>query len=124
MAKVPLTKAGVQTKLSELYALPQKDLDAEALEVATDFKNWIEKTFELSADEKHYLTTATDEFTRFLGSILYPGIRNRLPIKFKPAKTVRAAKRFETKTTYDFNFNWTDKSLLHETDIALEIYYE
>lgn len=123
MAKLPLTKEGVDTKLRELYALPQKDLDTQAFEIATDFKQWIGDSFDLTTDEQNYLRTADDDFVRLLSSVIFAGVRNRLPLKFTPPKSIKAAKRFDTKSQFNFNYLWGGK-LDKTTELDLEIYYE
>jgi len=76
----PLTTAGVQDLMNELYALPQPELQLEADAIGADFRLWIKKHFELSETQIQYLdgidqrwiNTAAEESKYFL--------ENRLPI--------------------------------------------
>lgn len=122
MAKVPLTTAGVQIKQNELFALEQDALDLEANAAVADFRAWINTHFELTAEESGYLETADENFIRLLSSVVFVGVRNRLPMDFAKSPVILAAKRFETKATIDFNYLWggtIDKS----TDIKLDVVY-
>lgn len=122
MAKVPLTEKGAQTKQNELFSLAQTELDAHAIALATDFRTWIGENFELSADQQDYLNSADDDFLRLLSSVVFTGIRNRLPINFTVSPITLAAKRFETKARLDFDYEWGG-SIEKSIDINLEIIY-
>lgn len=122
MAKVPLTTSGVQTKQAELFAMDQSKRDLEANAVVADFRLWITKNFELGTNEQNYLASANEDFIRMLSSIVFVGIRNRLPIDFIRSPVIKAAKRFEAKSVVNFNYLWGggfDKS----SDIQLNIIY-
>jgi len=123
MAKVPLTSDGVRAKETELFALDQTALDAEAYALATDFRQWIDANFELTTEELDYLESANEEFIRLLSSIVFVGVRNRLPIGFVKSTIVTAVKRFETKANFEFNYQWGGE-LEKVTDIKLDIVYE
>lgn len=123
MEKVPLTASGVQTKQAELFALDQTRLDLEANALVTDFRSWITKHFELGVNEQNYLASANEDFIRLLSSIVFVGVRNRLPIDFIKSPVIKAVKRFDVKSAVNCNYLWGggfDKS----SDIKLNIIYQ
>src|SRR5690554_889841 len=122
MAKVPLTTDGVQMKATELFALDQLDLDVEAYALATDFREWIDTNFELSTDELEYLESADEDFIRMISSVVFVCVRNRLPIDFAKSPITLAAKRFETKATFDFDYQWGG-TVEKATDVKLDVVY-
>jgi len=122
MAKVLLTTAGTEVKLDELFALGQPELDAQAMAVATDFIGWINDNFELSAQEQNYLVSADEDFMRLLSSIVFVAVRNRLPVNFTKSPITLAVKRFETTSSFNFDYQWG--GVLEKTsNIKLNIVY-
>lgn len=122
MAKVPLTTAGTEAKLDELFALAQPELDAQAMTVATDFIGWINDNFELSTQEQSYLGSADEDFMRLLSSIVFVAVRNRLPVNFTKSPITLAVKRFETAASFNFGYQWGG-TLEKTSDINLDIVY-
>lgn len=122
MAKQPLTTSGVANKQEELFALEQHHLDIETQSLINDFKLWISNHFELSTSEQGYLGSADESFIRLLSSIVFVGVRNRLPIDFSKTPITLGVKRFETTSSFDFVYEWggtTNKT----THIKLDIVY-
>ena len=122
MAKVPLTTAGVQEKQAELFALAQPQLDAQAFALTTDFRTWVGDNFELSSQEEAYLSSADDNFIRLISSIVFVSVRNRIPIEFTKSTIVTAVKRFDTRSKFDFSYQWGG-TLTSDTDVKLDIVY-
>jgi len=55
MPKLPFTKAGMQQKLQELYALDDGQLTVAARAIANDLGDWLDKSFNLSPAQKNYI---------------------------------------------------------------------
>jgi len=66
--KQPFTPAGVTAKTTELYALSDSLLAAEADAVASDFRSWVNANFTLSTPQSAFLAGINDYAARYYGS--------------------------------------------------------
>jgi len=123
MAKQSLTTSGVANKQEELFALEQHHLDIEAQALITDFRVWISNHFELSSSEQGYLASADQNFIRLLSSVVFVGVRNRLPIVFSKTPITLGVKRFETTSSFNFAYEWGG-TVNNSTHIKLDIVYQ
>lgn len=80
MPKQPMTPAGVQSKLAELYSLSQTALQTEALTVQDFFKQWIKANFTLTIEQDEYLENLGDQIAAYFGSQCSICFSNKLPI--------------------------------------------
>lgn len=76
----PFTPAGVSAKISELYALSDSLLFAQADSVESDFGNWIKANFSLTAAQITYLSGMSSHVTKYFGSQCSMAFRSRLSI--------------------------------------------
>ena len=63
----PLTSRGVSELLENLYALPDNDLELQAIEIKTNFRSWVEKNFSLSQGQINYLNAMPDNSVQYFG---------------------------------------------------------
>ncbi len=122
MAKATLTQEGIKQKEDELFTLSQEKLDAEAFALASDLRSWITDHFDLTLQEQAFLKSADEEFIRLLSSIVFVSVRNKIPVKFKKSPIITAAKRFDTKSVFNFDYLWGG-SLNRDNSVDLEIIY-
>lgn len=80
MAQVPFTTAGVQQKQTELYALPDSQLTAQADLIRADFRQWIKDNFTLDTAQQTYLDGIDDRWIQLASAQSAFAIQNRLPI--------------------------------------------
>lgn len=80
MTKSPLSPAGVQSKMDELYSLNELQLHTEAMAIQADFKAWVKENFFLSVKQQAYLEQLNDQATAYFGSQCSLCFSNRLPI--------------------------------------------
>lgn len=76
----PLTPDGVQAKLSELYALPDVELVAQADLIAADFRLWVTNNFILNPAQKDYIDGMNADASRYFGLQCSICFHHRLPI--------------------------------------------
>lgn len=82
MSKFPLTTAGVQDLMNELYALPQSELQLEADAVGADFRLWVKNHFELSETQIVHLDGIDERWVNDAAESTKHFLENRLPIGF------------------------------------------
>lgn len=80
MTKEPLTPSGVQQKTTDLYALSDPLLLAEADMIRTDFRTWIQDNFLLNNDQQTYLNNIDDQFIQLASCQTGFAVENRLPV--------------------------------------------
>ncbi|AZA95617.1 hypothetical protein [Chryseobacterium shandongense] len=80
MAKQPMTPAGVEDKITELYLLSDTALAAEADAVQGDFKQWVKDNFTLRTDQEDYLDDLNERISTYFGSQCSICFINKLPI--------------------------------------------
>src|ERR1700744_4519113 len=80
MALQPFTPDGVNAKISELYALPDADLQAQAGEVRNDFNTWLADNFDLDAAQQSYFDTMDSRWKQFTADNASFAIANRRPV--------------------------------------------
>lgn len=82
MSKFPLTTAGVQDLINQLYALPQPELQIEANAVGSDFRLWVKTHFDLSATQEEYLEKIDQQWIDDASYSTKRFLENRLNIEF------------------------------------------
>lgn len=80
MQKVPFTPAGVSDLLTQIYALPDPQLQQEAAACAANFRSWIENNFVLDVSQLAFLENIDDQFIAAAASEVQYFILGRLPI--------------------------------------------
>lgn len=101
----PLTTAGVQAKLSELYALTNNQLESEANNARNNLIAWLNNHFSLTAEQSSYLSVIDANFVGLISSEISFALRYRLEIIFKPSpppptKLSKLIHRNNKMTTY------------------------
>lgn len=81
MAKEPFTPTGVADKLTALYALSDPALEAEAVAIETDIKDWIGDNFNLTGAQTGYLAGLNSDFMDEMGAECALCFRNKLDIE-------------------------------------------
>jgi len=83
MEKQPLTPTGVSEFVSQLYALPDVFVAAEAEQVAADFRLWLAGRFELTPRQQDFITHGLDAaFIDFVQARIPFAFLNRLPVSY------------------------------------------
>lgn len=77
----PFTPAGVAQKMTDLYALSNNDLSAEANSVRTDMKAWLAVNFILNTAQHTWLTEVDDQFFSFAAPLTGLAFEHRLEIE-------------------------------------------
>ena len=96
MTKAPFTPAGVQQKLSELYALADSDLATQANLLQSDFRQWVKDNFTLDSAQSTYLDGMDDRWIKQAASQSAFAVQNRLPINLTTEPPQPASKLVRT----------------------------
>ena len=80
MQKVPFTPEGVSDLLSQIYALPDPQVQQEAAACAANFRLWMQNNFILEDSQLAFLTQIDDQFIATAASEMQYFISGRLPI--------------------------------------------
>lgn len=80
MPSQPLTPAGVTAKTTELYALSNALLAAQADAVESNFRSWIAANFTLSTSQSDYLDRIDDHAAKYYGAQCSVAFRSRLAV--------------------------------------------
>ena len=99
MAKEPLTAAGVQQKFSDLYALNDTELNAEADLIAGNFRQWVKDNFILGTDQESYLDGIDEVFIASAASDTCIAARNRLGVNYQPPLTPPGVSKYIRKSS-------------------------
>lgn len=89
MEKLPLTTAGVQELMNDLYALPQVELQLEANAIGADFPLWIKSHFELRESQSAYLDQIDEMWINDAATESKYFLENRLPISLNKILPLR-----------------------------------
>lgn len=81
MTQVPFTPEGVTQKTTELYALPDAELQQQANLVRSDFKSWMQENFQLTTSQITYLNGIHAHVVRYLSCKTAIAMENRLSIR-------------------------------------------
>jgi hypothetical protein len=76
----PLTASGINDAMNELQQMPQFELQAEADQLASDFKGWMAAHFELNAKQLVFLNAIDAATTTLTAQACSFALANRLPI--------------------------------------------
>jgi hypothetical protein len=82
MPSQPLTPAGVQAKIAELYALPDTQLAAQADLVRTNFRDWVADNFTLSTEQLSHLDDLNEQWVQLAACQTAFAMNYRLSIEF------------------------------------------
>ena len=63
----PLNSLGVAEMLKNLYALPDRDLAMQSLEIRTNFRKWVMDNFNLSTSQIDYLNSLPNDSVQYFG---------------------------------------------------------
>ncbi|WP_316762049.1 hypothetical protein [Pedobacter aquatilis] len=80
MEKLPFSPQGVQDLLSQIYALPQAQLQQEAAAASANFRLWLSENFELTTSQLAYLNSIDNAFIAIAAAEVSFFIAGRLPI--------------------------------------------
>jgi len=80
MAKQPFTPAGLEDKLTELYALTDADLLLEAQSLSSDLQSFLNDHFTLSGEEENYISSMDSTTSFGIGTQLASVLLVRGPI--------------------------------------------
>lgn len=76
----PFNANGINDAMKELQALPEFELQAEAAQLANNFKGWLSEHFELSAKQLDFLHGIDAATTTLTAQACSFALANRLPI--------------------------------------------
>lgn len=80
MPQVPLTPAGVQQKITEVYALSDPQLTVQADAIRSDFRQWVKDNFSLANSQLTYLDGMAADWLQFAGDITSMAFKYRRPV--------------------------------------------
>jgi len=80
MEKQDFSEAGVQLLLDQLYALPNNQLEAEALAALSDVSAWLKAHFLFSSSQEEFLDGMSPVFLQEAATQISYFIAGRLPI--------------------------------------------
>jgi hypothetical protein len=80
MEKQPFDEAGLQSLLSDLYALPEEQLQEESLALKQQPKLWVNGHFALDQKQLDFLAQLPHSTAQFIGDQGSFAIANRLPV--------------------------------------------
>lgn len=86
MQKVPFTPSGLGDLLSQIYALPNPQVQQEAAACAANFRLWMENNFILNESQLDFLEDIDDRFIAIAASEVQHFISSRLPISLIKAE--------------------------------------
>ncbi|WP_324760533.1 hypothetical protein [Sphingobacterium thalpophilum] len=78
--KYPLTSAGVDGKISDLYGQSDTQIESEAIAVESDLYSWMSSNFELRPEQVSYMYALGSEFAVQNGRVLAYCFRHRLGV--------------------------------------------
>lgn len=105
LTKPPLDSTGVDAKLTELYALGDSDLRAEAILIRDDFRVWMDDNFDLTVTQESYLDNMDAGYLEFLADNAYIAVKNRMSIAFLPPLSPGISKRLGLVNDMDGQYN-------------------
>lgn len=124
MAKEPLTAAGVQQKFSDLYALNDAQLNAEADLIANSFRQWVKDNFILDTSQETYLDGIDDVFIASAAADTSLAVRNRRSITYQPPTTPPGVSKYIRKSSsLVVTYNPANGTVVSGT-LSFEAYYE
>ena len=115
MSLPALTPDEVSNLTSELYALSDDSLLAEANAVAADFNAWMDSKFDLTPDQTTYIDSFPDNVKMFWGYAIAAAIISRGPIDLGSIPLNQAPRRIkETRANLfgEISYNDDDKELV------------
>lgn len=125
MPQQPFSPQGLQSKLAELYALPDTALVAQANQVRADTSAWVKSNFALNQVQDTYLNGIDPRFMKHLGCEAGLAIENRLNIILDapfPAPPPSISKMVMTQTTMKPRFSLVEGFRV-EGDLTIIITY-
>lgn len=112
MTQEPFTSAGVQQKITDLYALPDNQLNDEAALVRADFPTWLKDNFILSNAQETYLDNMDAPFIESAACDTATAMEFRLPITLTETgstsmTTARASKLIKKRKNITMEYSET-----------------
>ncbi|MVZ63757.1 hypothetical protein [Sphingobacterium humi] len=108
--KPPLSPGGIDTKLTELYALSDIELEAEAVQIRDDFSDWLDDNFTLTLTQQNYISGMSARYAAFLADCAYITVKNRLPVDYTPPANPGISKRLDIRVKANGLYDPTDPS--------------
>jgi hypothetical protein len=88
----PWTPSGVQAKLTELYALSDSLLLAQANLIRSNLRQWVIDNFTLNTTQTTYLNGIDNRWIQFVSAEAGFAVENRRPVTLTITGTVSASK--------------------------------
>ncbi|MXN91150.1 hypothetical protein GR160_07890 [Flavobacterium sp. Sd200] len=125
MAQVPFNPSGVIDKQTELYALTNPLLDAQADLIQTQFKDWVRDNFLLTPDQDEFLDLFTGDFLSYISGEVSDTVRARSPIVLSILNPggPKSSKRLKSKRCKWQIFHQNGKVEFAE-ELTIEIIYD
>lgn len=81
MVSYPLTPTGAEDKLTELYALSDRELATQAMAIMIDFRAWVKTNFDLTTAQELYVDGMNADAARYFGWQCAVAFQNRIDIE-------------------------------------------
>ena len=111
--KYPFTPEGVKRKQSQLFELPDKELQAVAVEISKDLRAWIFQNFEVTEEQREYYEKIPQGYNLFTGWQTTSALINRDYVEFgdvPSSYTKEQKKQRTTKTTVSAEVSYSESS--------------
>lgn len=108
MPQEPLTSAGIAQKQSDLYALSDPALSAEANAIRTNFVWWLSSNFIMNQTQIAYVNAMSPAWLNYAASETGMAVEHRLPVGFVapnplPAPSISKMVKFESSVVIQFS---------------------
>lgn len=81
MSQQPFTSEGAALLISELYSLPQQQLQLQADAAKANLRSWLQNHFVLDANQVSYINAIDNAWIDYTGNQLWLALSNRLPVE-------------------------------------------
>lgn len=78
----PLTPEGVQRKQTQIFELPDNELQVVAIEISKDLRNWVLSNFEVTQEQREYYERMAEGYSLVMGWQSASAILNRNYVEF------------------------------------------
>ncbi len=122
MPKPLLTPVNILAFTEQLYLKTDASILLEANAVATDFSTWLNDKFDLTPEEKAYISTYPENVNKFYGHLFAAAFHSRSQITFAVAPANPAPRRAkETRANLfgEVKYNDSDQKLTGTFDINI-----
>lgn len=117
--KYPFDPPGVDQKITDLYAKPSAQIEAEAVAVSTNFTGWMTDNFGLTGGQIGYMQSLGEDFATENGNDLAFAFRNRLAVTLTKGDSSARTSKFIRKEQNVTTVSEPEK----ETTVSGEINY-